>query len=87
MRIQGRVLRPSNIAERRVVLSLGIDHLNFRVRRGVNPFVVARHVRKLASGRGGDLPGLKALLARNSRTPAELPDSTPEPRADESRAA
>ncbi len=89
MRIQGRTLRPSNLAERRVILSLGLDHLNFRVRRGINPFVVARHVRKLASGVGGDRPALKALLAKNLQRerPTELPDSTSLPRDDESRAA
>lgn len=67
MRIQGRVLRPSTLAERRVVLSLGDDHI--KVRRGLNPFVVARHVRKLALGHGGDLPELRTLLARSGARP------------------
>ena len=88
MRIQGRILRASNLAERRVLLTLGIDHHNFRVPRRLNPFIVARHVRKLAAGRG-DMPALKMLLQK-TRTPAptELPDSTTEPRTDgEQRAA
>ena len=89
MRIQGRTLRASNLAERRVLLTLGIDHLNFRVSRRLNPFAVARHVKRLASGRGGDLAVLKALLAKKAPpTPPELPDSTTEPRTDgEQRAA
>jgi hypothetical protein len=88
MRIQGRTLRPSNLAERRVMLSLGLDHFNFRVRRGINPFVVARHVRKLASGVGGDRAALQALLARNTRPhPIDLPDSTSAPCDAPSRAA
>jgi hypothetical protein len=84
MRIHGRVLRPSNLAERRVLKSLGFDML--RVRRGLNPFIVCRHVNKLATGRGGDMLALRALLQRNTRaTPItlDLPDSTPEPRGDE----
>jgi hypothetical protein len=83
MRIQGRTLRASNLAERRVLLTLGIDHHNFRVPRRLNPFAVARHVKRLASGRGGDLPALKALLTK-MMPPAlpELPDSTSEPRSD-----
>jgi hypothetical protein len=80
MRIQGRSLRPSNLAERRVLLGLGIDPFHFRVRRGLNPFVVARHVRKLAGGVGGDRPALRALLAKNTTRPPELPDSTSVPR-------
>jgi hypothetical protein len=83
MRIQGRLLRPSNLAERRVLKSLGVDTL--RVRRGLNPFIVCRHVQKLAVGRGGDMPALRALLKKNERpapVPA-LPDSTSAPALDE----
>lgn len=88
MRIQGRTLRASNLAERRVLLSLGIDHLNFRVPRRLNPFAVARQVKRLAAGRG-DMPTLKAMLAKRMLpTPPQLPDSTTEPRVDaEQRAA
>ena len=83
MRIQGRCLHASNLAERRVLKTLGLDLL--RVRRGLNPFAVARHVRKLACGTGGNLPTLRAMLRKNDR-PApvtELPDSTSQPRGDE----
>jgi hypothetical protein len=88
MRIQGRCLRPSNLAERRVLKSLGLDSL--RVRRGLNPFAIGRMVKKVAAGTGGNLPALRTLLQRNER-PApviELPDSTTEPLSDaEQRAA
>jgi hypothetical protein len=95
MRIQGRLLRPSTLAERRILKALGTDVL--RVPRKLNPFAVARHIRKLAVGTGGNLPELRAMLGvtRLGRTttvasapvitpdqsviPA-LPDSTSEPR-------
>jgi hypothetical protein len=85
MRIQGRVLRASNLAERRVIKSLGVDIL--RVPRRSNPFAVARQVKKLASGLGGDLPALRAMLKRGERPVPSLPDSTSAPRVDGDRAA
>jgi hypothetical protein len=87
MRIQGHQLRASNLAERRVLKALGTDVL--RVPRKLNPFAVARHIRKIASGTGGNLPELRAMLVRRlvgppgaSDQPAvpTLPDSTSEPR-------
>jgi hypothetical protein len=90
MRIQGRLLRASTLAERRVLKCLGTDEL--RVPRKLNPFAVARLVRKLATGTGGNLPELRTMLARvpvrpdKLPVPAELPDSTSEPRH-EARAA
>ena len=81
MKIKGRTLFPATLAERRVVKSLGHDML--RVRRGINPFVVARQVRKIALGLGGDLPALRSLLRKkNPAVPVELPDSTSEPRGE-----
>ena len=77
MRIQGRLLRASNLAERRVLKSLGLDAL--RVPRRLNPFMVARHVRKVAAGTGGHLPELRALLKNERPTAPSLPDSTSEP--------
>jgi hypothetical protein len=93
MRIQGRLLRPSNLAERRVLKTLGVDQV--RVPRKQNPFAVARHIKKLAMGTGGNLPELRAMLAKTlvkmpelSAVPLvpTLPDSTSTPR-DEARAA
>ena len=51
MRITGRSLRPSNLAERRVMLSLGFPTI--RVPRHANPFIVARRVSRLAKGQYG----------------------------------
>jgi hypothetical protein len=78
MRIQGRCLHASNLAERRVLKTLGVDFV--RVPRKHNPFAIARCVRKLAAGRG-DLQALKAMLAKPP-VPPSLPDSTTEPRPD-----
>ena len=87
MRIQGRTLRASNLAERRLLLSLGIDHLNFRVGRRLNPFAVARAVRRVAAGKG-DMPALRAMLAkRMPPVPPQLPDSTSAPRTDDEQRA
>ncbi len=92
MRIQGRLLRPATLAERRVLKCLGTDEL--RVPRRLNPFAVARLVKKLASGTGGNLPELRTMLAKGKAMPVTpdqapvpaLPDSTTEPRH-EARAA
>lgn len=46
MRINGRILRPTTLAERRVLLSLGQP--TFRVPRGINPYVVARKLARAA---------------------------------------
>lgn len=45
MRLQGRVLRPGDLRERRFFMSLGVDHV--RVARGVNPFTVLRKIQRL----------------------------------------
>ena len=79
-RIHGRLIRPSTLSERRVLKTLGVDFL--RVPRRANPFAVARHVKRLASGRGGDIEALRALVKKASPTPPVLPDSTTEPRSD-----
>ena len=79
MRIQGRVLRASNLAERRVLKALGTDVL--RVPRKLNPFAVARHIRKIASGTGGNLPELRAALAKAPGRPCSSA-SLPAPSAD-----
>jgi hypothetical protein len=67
MRIQGRQLRASNLAERRIMKALGTDVL--RVPRKLNPFAVARHIRKIATGTGGNLPELRAALANAPARP------------------
>jgi hypothetical protein len=52
MSICGRTLRPSTLAERRVLLSFGVPSI--RVPRGTNPFIVARRLGRLAKGQTDD---------------------------------
>jgi hypothetical protein len=85
MRIQGRLLRPENLAERRVLIGLGVTCI--RVPRRVNPFSVARLVHRLSTG-GADMDRLRALTAKRAvPVPVELPDSTSEPRREAEQAA
>ncbi len=76
MRIQGRLLRPENLAERRILKSLGMDHI--RVPRRLTPFAVARLVRRLSCG-GSDMPKLQHLLRKRPPIEPVLPDSTSAP--------
>lgn len=59
MRIAGRILRPATLAERRLLLSLGLSFVT--VSRRMNPFIVARKVRRAASGKE-PLGELRSLL-------------------------
>jgi hypothetical protein len=79
-RLNGRIIRPSSLSERRVLKSLGVDFI--RVPRNRNPFILLRKIRRLGEGRGGDLPALKALLQQTRVPVPVLPDSTTEPRSD-----
>ena len=58
----GRLIRPSNLAERRLLLSLGIVVL--RVPRGTNPYVVARRLERAARRDSEDLVSLRDLVRR-----------------------
>ncbi len=94
MRINGRILRPSNLAERRLLKSLGVDYI--RVSRAFNPFAVARLVKRITAG-SPDIQKLKIICAKKPGSgsgfgpisppppppPADLPDSTSEPREGE----
>jgi hypothetical protein len=84
MRITGRVLRPSNLAERRILKLFGLDHI--RCPRRHNPFAVARLVRRMSLG-GPDMQKLQRMLKPRSApppepqpVPVELPDSQSTPR-------
>ncbi len=92
MRITGRILRPSNLAERRLLKSLGFDYI--RVSRAFNPFAVARLVKRITAG-NTDIQRLKVICAKSPGPgfgpisppppppPTDLPDSTTEPREGE----
>jgi len=61
MRIQGRTLRPSNLAERRLLLSsLGTQTL--RVPRKANPYLIARRLERAAKGNHPDVLFVCELL-------------------------
>lgn len=91
MRIQGRLLRYSTLAERRLLLSLGVVAL--RVPRRLNPFSVARAISKAARGAPEDMKLLRTLarhqLARTSHRPLEPTPGvdTPTPGEDDVAAA
>lgn len=79
MRICGRVLRPSTLAERRLFLGhFGTDTI--RVPRTLNPYAVARRVRRLVMN--GELAFIHDLARRMKKynTPPVSPDlDVPEP--------
>jgi hypothetical protein len=75
MRINGRTLRASDLRERRVLLALGIDPaLGLKVPRSENPFMVARHVRRLAAAANEDMSALRALVEKTRREPRPSPE-------------
>lgn len=67
IRIRGRRIYPSTLAERRVLLSLGA--YPFYVPRGVSPYLVARKVARVALGQSPDLVMLREVLAKGTRRP------------------
>lgn len=78
VRIRGRRLYPSTLAQRRLMLSLGSYPLY--VPRGISPFLVARKLSKAAQGQFPELVLLREVLARR-------PKPMPAPSRDEHHAA
>jgi hypothetical protein len=76
MRVCGRTLRPSNLAERRLLLSLGTDAL--RVPRDMNPFTVARRLRRVVKGTTPDHDFARALAAKAKKSPLDIPAPSPD---------
>ena len=62
MRVNGRVLRPSTLAERRLFCSLGTTSI--KVPRSYNPYVIARRAKRLAENQTPDFLMLKELVAK-----------------------
>jgi hypothetical protein len=77
MRITGRTVRPSTLAERRLLLSVGVTCV--RVPRSENPYAVARRLARLA--RSGDAAELRKLATIN-RPPPPYPFPIPTPDLD-----
>lgn len=79
VRVRGRRLYPSTLAQRRLMLSLGAYPLY--VPRGISPFVVARKLSRAAQGLSAELVFLRQVVARGSKpTPApsrDEPDAAP----------
>jgi hypothetical protein len=75
MRIRGRVIRPSNLAERRLLTALGVDLI--RVPRGTNPFVVARRFARAARCDTPDHRFIRAIV--DGSWPPSPPEPSPEP--------
>ena len=65
MRIRGRRLYPSTLAERRVMMSLGGTPLY--APRGISPYVIARRLARSARGESTDDAFLKAAFARQAQ--------------------
>jgi hypothetical protein len=85
MRIQGRTLRASDLRERRVLITLGVDPtVGLRVPRSENPFAVARTIRRLARD-NDDVKFLKMITRKNKshepRPSPELDEPMPMPDA------
>jgi hypothetical protein len=77
MRVNGRTLRPSTLAERRLLISLGTDVL--RVPRNMNPFTVARRLRRAAKGVTPDHDFARELVAKTKRVqPGDVPVPSPD---------
>lgn len=87
MRICGRLLRPSTLAERRLFLGhFGVDTI--RVPRSLNPYAVARKVRRLVMN--SELSFIYDLARRSKKYngPPVSPDvDVPEPAGNEDVAA
>jgi hypothetical protein len=76
MRINGRTLRPSTLAERRLLLSLGTEAL--RVPRDMNPFTVARRLQRAARGANPDHDFARELAAKMKKKLGEVPLPSPD---------
>lgn len=76
MRINGRTLRPSNLAERRLLLSFGANPL--RVPRDMNPFTVARRLRRAARGTSPDHDFVRELALKARKPFGDVPTPSPD---------
>jgi hypothetical protein len=72
VRIRGRRLYPSTLAQRRLMLSLG--SYPFYVPRGVSPFLVARKLARTAGGQVPELVLLRQILAGRKPAPTSRRD-------------
>jgi hypothetical protein len=71
MRVNGRLLRPATLAERRLLSAFGCTEL--RVPRGTNAFVAARRLGRLARYTGPDGEFMRELLGKQHGPAAPEP--------------
>jgi hypothetical protein len=85
MRVNGRVLRPSTLAERRLFTALGTSTI--KVPRNYNPFIIARRARRLAENQNADFLLLRELVAKYNRPTNAIPaEAAPSPDVDTTEA-
>ncbi len=72
MRVRGRTLRPSTLAERRLMTALGVDFI--RVPRKHNPFIVARRFERAARCETPDHLFLRKVVQQSPRPPQPSPE-------------
>lgn len=77
MRIHGRMLRPSNLAERRILKAFGLDFI--KVPRSHNPFAVARHIQRLAKGAVPECRIIREIVEEDRLRPPPHPLPWPVP--------
>ena len=65
MRVRGRRLYPSTLAERRIMMSLG--GVPLYTPRGLSPYFVARRLTRAAVGDNADIQFMREALARRVR--------------------
>jgi hypothetical protein len=81
MRVNGRTLRPSTLAERRLFTALGTSTI--KVPRSFNPFIIARRARRLAENQSADYMLLRELVAKYNRPTSPIPsEAAPSPDVD-----
>jgi hypothetical protein len=71
MRVNGRVLRPSTLAERRLFTALGTQTI--KVPRNHNPYVIARRASRLAENQNADFLLLRELVTKYQPKPEPVP--------------
>lgn len=64
MRIRGRRLYPSTLAERRVMMSFGGTPLY--APRGISPYLIARRVARAAKGETGDIAFVRHVFTTHA---------------------
>lgn len=72
MRLRGRVLRPSTLAERRLMTALGVDFI--KVPRRHNPFIVARRFARAARLDSPDHQFLRQVVDKAPMPPQPSPE-------------